>query len=361
MIASAALLTTACAPADRHSTTVESGGDASTDPPKIVAAATVSELDIRDEIVLSAEVAPWAGVTLTAELAAQVHRLTVDIGDRVTEGQVLAVLDEAESRALQAQAEAQAVRARAALAQAETDLERGEKLAATSDISVNDLDSLRLGRDTAAAQAAEAEAAVELARERMADTSIRAPWPGVISERMVEIGTWVSIGSPVLRLVDDRRMKARAAASQVDRSRLQPGFAVVVRAHALPGAVFAGRVRALGSEADTASGTYLVEAVVDRPVAPSGARLLAGMQGTMTVEIGVISGLFVPRSAVIERDGKPTVFVIDGGVARARFPQLGRETPDHVQVLGGIEVGRRVVTQGQHLLTDGDRVEVRGE
>jgi len=328
-------------------------------PTSIVVTAEVAEARMRTEVKLSAEAAPWAAVTVTAEVSGRVVAVEAEVGDQVRRGDPLARIDDTEAGAGLTQAEASLEGARAARDQAEIDLERGELLRETRDISVGDLDRLRLARTTATARHGEAEAAVVLARKRLDDTVVRAPFAGIVSRREVEMGSWLAPGAPVARLLDRERLKVRAAASQTDRARLGLGMPASIEATALPGVELEGRVRLLGQEADPATGTYLVEVAVDRPVAPDGSRLLPGMQATMTIVLEEATAVVIPRAAVVETAGGPAVFTVERGTARRVLLRLGRETSELVEVLEGLEPGEIVAVQGQHVLRDGDPVEVQ--
>ncbi|MCP4659417.1 MAG: efflux RND transporter periplasmic adaptor subunit [bacterium] len=316
----------------------------------------VREITLRDTVRLTAEVAAWAAVTVAAETTGRIVELPAEIGDQVARDQLVARIDDATVSARHSQAEAEVAQTTAALAQAERDLERGRELAKTQDISEGDLDRLTLARDTAEPQLAAARARARLSEESLADTVVRAPFAGVVSERPVEVGTWIAPGSPVVRLVDHRRVKVRGAASQRDRARLRTGLPAEVRVEALPGLTFAGRIRLLGQEADARTGTYLVEVAVDAPRAPSGERLLPGMQGSILVEIGARPALVIPRSALIPTAAGEGVFAVGDDVARFTVPETGEITKDQVEILSGLAAGDEVVVIGQHVLEDGDQV-----
>jgi len=353
LIGGLAAILVACRPPDEG----VSSGEAAPPQAKVVVTGLVVETSLRDQITLTAEAAPWAAVTVAAETVGRVVELPADDGDRVVAGAVLARLEDTQARALLAQAEARDAGGRAALAQAERDLERGQSLAETRDISQGELDGLVLGRDTAEASQREASAALDLARERLEDTVIRAPFAGVVSARLVEMGSLLAVGSPVARIVDDSRLKVRAAASQADRAHLRAGLEAAVEVHALPDEAFVGRVRFVGAESDSSTGTYLVEVAVERPVASSSARLVPGMQGTVVVTLGELSGLFAPRAALMDTQDGVAVFTVEEGRARLARPTFGHLTPELAEVVSGLEAGDPVVVQGQHLLQDGDLVE----
>ncbi len=325
--------------------------------PAVVVTATAQVQTLEDTVELSAQVTPWAAVEIASETSGPVVALPVEVGDQMDSGDLVARIDDAEVSARVAQSEAALAAAEAQLAQARTDLERGELLATTDDISAGELDRLRLAAATAEAQRDEAEAARDLAREHLRDTEIRAPFAGVISERHVEIGALLSPGTRVARLVARDRVKVRAAASAHDRAQLRVGLPAAVTAHALPGAEFEGTVRLLGQETDPTTATYAVEVTV-HDIASSQGELLPGMQGTVRVLLGERRTLTIPRMALIESGDVPVVFVIEGTTARRVEPVIGAQTPEVAEVISGLEAGDTVAIQGQHRLTDGDRVEV---
>ncbi|MEE8526920.1 MAG: efflux RND transporter periplasmic adaptor subunit [Thermoanaerobaculia bacterium] len=363
-----ALATAACGPpaepAATSGTVADPAKAAQQRPLRRVVTAVAERVALRDVVRLSAEVTPWAAVTVAAEATGRVVELPVEVGDEIAAGTLLARVDDEASRAQLAHSEARVAAAEATLEQAERDLERGRQLAETQDISLTELDRLALGRDTATAQLDADRASARLQQSMVDDAETRAPFAGMVSDRMVEVGSWIAPGSPLVRVIDRRRLKVRGSATQRDRARLTPGLSAAVRVDALPGAVWEGSVRLLGQEADGATGTYLVEVAVREPQAPTGERLLPGMQGSIEVEIGERPALMIPRLALITTADGDGVFVVrdgasddDGSVARFLQPQTGITAEDRLEILAGLEAGDRVVVAGQHVLHDGDPVE----
>ena len=327
-------------------------------PAPLVAVVDAQVEEWSETVELSVELAPWAAVTVAAEGAGRVVKLTADHGDRVEKGQLIAQLDDSGVSAELEQALARHRSAEASLEQARRDLERGRSLAGENGIlSADELDRLELAVSTGEASLSEAMAAVRVLEERIDDMVVRAPFGGTISERHAELGSWLGRGDPVVRLVDDRRLKARASASQADRVRLSLDAAVSVRADAFPQASFDGRLRYLGAEADAATGTYLVEAAVDAE--KEGLRLLPGMRGSMTLVLSTQQDLLLPRVALVD----DAVFVVQGdgeeSVVSRRPVESQPIGPGRLRVLSGLEAGERVVVQGQHRLADGARVLIR--
>ncbi len=343
------LLTLACNPAPPPDDT----------PEKPLVRTVVTEparqILLRDTVQLSAEVMPWAAVTVAAEITGRVVELPAEVGDEIGAGTPVGRIDDATARVELARTQAEATRARVALTQAERDLERGRELAKTQDISTGDLDRLNLERDTASAELAAAEARRDLYRQNADKTVVRAPFAGVVSERFVEVGSWISPGAPVVRLVSQRRVKVRGSATQRDRARLSVDLPARVTVDALPGTVFEGEIRVLGQEADAETGTYLVEVAVAQAQNEAG-RLLSGMQGSIEVEIGAREALVIPRAALVTTADGEGVFVVDDGTVRFVRPQAGVVTEDRLEIVAGLAAGDDVVVVGQHVLHDGDPV-----
>jgi RND family efflux transporter MFP subunit len=317
-----------------------------------------AEAMLHTTIEMAGEVRPWAAVTVAAEAAGRVVELQVEVGDKVSAGEILVRLDDEQVQARHKAALAEVARAEAALEQAERDRERGRQLAATRDIAEGDLERLVLACDTLAAQLDAARAGLDLAEQAVADTVVRAPFAGIISERMVEQGSWIAPGAPVARLLDQDRLKVAGAASQRDRARLEAALPAEITAPALPGEVYAGTVRLLGQEAEPATGTYLVEIAVNQPVASSGARLLPGMQARVTIALGSTRTLAVPRQALVSTSAGEGVFIVNAGKAHFRTPELGQIHDELVEIRSGLAPGDQVVISGQHVLSNGCPVQV---
>ena len=313
----------------------------------------------QDAVDLSAELLPWAAVTVAAETSGRVLDLQVEHGDRVRAGQVLARLEAKATAAEVAQAQARVKSTETALRQAELDLERGVALAGADGIvSQDDVDRWTLARDSRQAEVAEAKAALLVMRERLDDMEIRAPFAAVVSERHVEKGSWVSAGSPVFRLVAADRLKAQAAVTSTDRLRIRLGNPATFHTDALRDVAFPAQLRFLGQEADAATATFLVEAEIDPRAAEADPdSLLAGLQGTLKVVLATHEGLLVPRTAVLSTSAGSHVFVIEDGRAAKRAVDLDVVDGRRAAVLSGLQAGDRLVVQGQHRLADGQAVE----
>jgi multidrug efflux pump subunit AcrA (membrane-fusion protein) len=266
---------------------------------------------------------------------------------------------------------------------AETNAQRYASLVETGDVSRAVYDQARTQADTARAQAnaarqqlevainvarqnnagiAQAQAALEasrsqaaLAQKAVADTIIRAPFAGYISDRPVAIGEYVTPASKVVTLLKTNPIKLRLQLPEADASRVRAGATVTASVTAYPDRPFTGQVTMIDPAIDPASRTITVEAQMDNP----GNVLRSNMFATARIQLpGGGQGIFVPRTAIINdpATGSARVYVVDNTAARLRVVQLGEPVGDLVRVINGVNAGEVVATSNLDQLYDGATV-----
>lgn len=322
-------------------------------PAMAVTLAPVAERDIARGIGVSGEIAAVEEMQLGVEVAGlRVTELKVDVGASVRRGQVLLTLDRRMIRSELAQAEAALREAEAGAELARANLVRGRNLAEQRFISATQLDELRAARTQSEARVGTARAARDAAALRFGYAELRAPADGIVSKRLVQAGQVVGAGTELLRLIRDGRLEWRAELPVAQLAQISPGDRVELRAP--DGAPVVGRVRAVSPGVDIATRTGTV--FVDLP-AESG--LMTGAYVEGRIDTGRARVPTVPASAVVLRDGFPTVFVVDAeGVAHAQRVRTGARSDDALELLEGPKTGARVAVRGAGFLADGDRVRV---
>lgn len=290
--------------------------------------------------VIGRFVARQSGV-VAARSSGPVAEVLVQVGDRVTLGQVLARLDAERLRARRALAQAQVTRAR-------QDLKRLENLRRSKSAAFP-----RARYDNAVQDLAIAEANLRLAEIELKDADIRAPYPGVITIRQAEAGAYLSVGQPVVTMVNDEDLDIEADVPANRLAGLVPGREVRVAFADREG--FHATVRAIVPEENPMTRT---RAVRFTPRYSNGTRGVAINQSvTVHVPIGaereVIS---VHKDAVLHRGGKSIVFVVIDDAAQIRTVQLGAAVGNRFEVLGGLLPGDRVVVRGNERLRPGQKV-----
>jgi RND family efflux transporter MFP subunit len=207
------------------------------------------------------------------------------------------------------------------------------------------------------AQAAvdQARAAQELAELGVRDTRIVAPVDGVVSERLVAVGTLASPGTPAFTLVT-QSLELVVNVEEAQLGRVAEGQRVTLQVAAYPDETFEGRVATIAPTIDTRTRTTAVKIV---PSDPAG-RLRAGMLGRITITTAARAGtLVVPKDVLSGTPalGPAEIFVVEEGqTARRTTVNIGLVNERFAEVLEGVQEGQLVVTGGTSNLSDGDRV-----
>jgi len=307
------------------------------------------------------------------KVSGRVERLTVNLADTVSRGQVVAELDNdeyvqavAQSRAELAVARANLVEAESALEIAGRELDRVIRLRERGVASEANLDTARANRlakkarlEVAMAEVTRAEASLETARIRLGYTRITADWSGgkgsrVVAERYVDEGQTVSANTPLLRIVELDPVTGVIFATEKDYGKLQPGQGVSLNTDAYPGESFDGRILRIAPVFREATRQARVEISVKNP----GHRLKPGMFIRATVVLDrVADAVIVPEQALTSRNNRTGVFLVgdDGRSVVWREVRVGIREGGRVQVLGE-ELSGRVVTLGQQLVDEGSPI-----
>lgn len=294
--------------------------------------------------------------TLSAKTTAQILKLDVRVGDRVKKGQVIARLDSTMASISLQNAKAAERLAQANLANAKLELERAKTLRDSGALAEATFDKLKMAFDIAAAQADQGRAAVRASGQQIADSTLTAPFDGVVAARFKNAGDTVSAmpPTPLVSLVDPDHLEVRMAIPEALAPLLHIGDQLPATASP-SGAAFQVRISALGASVDAMSRTVEVLADVAEPVDPL---LRPGTLATVDLSAAPsVQGLFLPSSAIVSDDGKSFVFVAAADRLQRRPVVLTSIKPGTVLVTQGIAAGDAVAldTSGLH---DGDAVRV---
>lgn len=329
-------------------------------PPPEVRVAIIGHGSVTRSIDGVGVLRPWREVTIASQGSGAVNGVRCQVGQWVDRNEVLVELDDELARVAVAEAEADLNRAEAQQSQAATDLERAEQLLADEDISESEWELLKLRHHEAVASVAAAGARQQRAGRALRDTQVRAPFAGVVAHRAVEVGSWLSPGQPVVRLVDLGRMKAEFGIPQQRTPEVAAGMPAELTVDLYPGVTFAAEVLRVSVVADPASGQFLLEVTVsqsrDHPLRP-------GMAARLHLQTSIRdAAVLVPKEAVIDRGGTAYVMVVDDqNIARTRVIRLGASTGGYRELLDrSLSSGERVVIHGTNGVTDGVRVRVEG-
>ncbi len=298
--------------------------------------------------------------TITAETQGQVLARKALPGSTVEAGGLLIELESARQVLEVRRTEAALGTAETVLRHAERELVRGEQLLQNKALSTQRLDDLRLAVDRARNEREVALVARDTARRSLADTRIRAPFAGSVDSLAVDVGDFVSIGTPVATLVDLSRVRIFGGVTAREAARLVPGMQAHIGVADLDGKVFEADLVSVARVAGSLDGTYEIELGMQNP-----GGLRDGMVASIELrDTNETESLLAPRGALLRRAGHPEVFVVQQGpqgkVARVRSVRTGRVDGEWIEVLEGLVTGDEVVFDGQFALQDGSSVVVDG-
>jgi RND family efflux transporter MFP subunit len=326
--------------------------------PVPVDVATAEPRTIAEVVEVVGTLRPDNEVDVVPDVPGRALSVLVDVGDVVRSGQVLARLDATELALGVAQAEAAVAMAVAGRDAARRDLDAAAALGDA--VAATQIDALRSRLEAADAQVAQARAAADLAGERLADTALKSPIDGTVTRRTLDVGRMAAPGMPAFHVEDLRGLELVVAVDARVATRLLPGATVEVRADALPGQTFEGKVVVVAPSLDPQ--TRKAEVVVD--VASAAGKLLPHASAVARLVLAEVEApVAVPRDALAEADGGAAVWVVEPGqggeVSRRITVSVGARGDGWVEV-GGVPSGAKVITAGLSQVADGARVAPRG-
>ncbi len=317
--------------------------------------------------------------TLSSRVMAYVQDVRVRAGDRVAAGQVVALVDPRElesglagAKAAQREAESGLTEADNGIASAQAQLtlarvtfERMKALFEKKSVSHQEFDEAQARLRTAEAAVAMAEARraqlddrIAQARQGVATASlmrgyaeIRAPFAGLVTERMAEPGQLATPGAPLVTIEREGAYRLEAPVEESMIGQVWTGQTVQV---VLGDKTVDGQVTEIVPAVDAASRAFLVKASIR-----GGTAVRSGMFGRLRLEREMRQTITVPVGSVAERGALASVLTVERGVARQRIVTLGERRGDAVEVLSGLAEGEPVVHPRPLGLRDGSRVEVR--
>jgi membrane fusion protein, multidrug efflux system len=281
-----------------------------------------------------------ADAQVVAKTSGVLQQLLVEEGQYVRAGQTIARLDNERQRL-------EMVRAEANMRKLENNNRRARELASNKLISAEQGDQIRFDYESA-------KAAYQLAKLELSYTNISAPISGVIAQRIAKQGNLIQMNAPVYRIVDTSRLEAVLSVPEREMSRIKQGMPVTLLVDALPGQFFNGSIDRVAPVVDIGSGTFRVVCAFE-----SDSALRAGMFGRMNVVYEQRdNALTIPRTALLEDEGEPAVYVVREKKA-VRVPlKLGFVNGEIAEVVSGLKAGDQVVTAGKVAIRDGSEVQV---
>jgi RND family efflux transporter MFP subunit len=340
----------------------------------------VKRKEIQRVIDITGTLLPNEEVVVSSEVEGPVEKVLVDLGDEVKKGQLLAKVSGREfqfsvdrylaelqkalaglglgeeNEELRNDGDATEVRrARAQMDEAEQKYKRAEELFREGVVSKEGRDeaesrfkSARANYDSALqtvqslkAQIKQNRVAVQLARKKLQDTDIRAPFDGAVKERLVSVGQYLTVQTPVFSLVQTHPLKVRAEVPERAVPSIREGQTVGVTVDAFLQRTFEGKISRLSPAVDRQTRTLTIEALIDNRHHLLKPGFFAKTKVTSNEQETVIT---VPGQTIVNFFGVNKVFLVENGKIREKVIRLGDRFGEDVEVLEGLKGGEWVAS-----------------
>jgi HlyD family secretion protein len=312
--------------------------------------------------------------TLSAKILGKIAELNFEEGMKVKAGDIVARLDDSDYRAALRQAQAQAQMAKTTMDNTAPIYTRYQAARAQGAISADAVENQRLAYDNARTAYGAAQATVAMAENNLNNTLVRAPFSGVVTVRVAQVGEVVAPSASgggdtrtgVLTIVDMDSLEVQVDVSENYIERVQVGGEAVIHLDAFPDWDIPGSVIAIIPTADQSKGTVAVRVKIkskDARILPNMAARVGFMTAPEKISgAAAVARVSVPPGAVLAgQDGKTgSVFLIgaDGKIEK-RDVALGLKTAQAITILSGISAGDRLASDNLDKLQDGGRVKVQ--
>lgn len=268
----------------------------------------------------------------------KVLALTAQEGDRIAQGAVMLKLDDEMLRYqlenLDLSIEGQT-----------NDEQRATTLSQSEAVPAVQLEKVKLGLK-----------AVQIQRKQLlkqlAGMTLKAPFSGIVTKKLVDLGAVVGVGSPVFEITDVSQLKLTINVPERDIARFTINQSISIEVDAIAGKTFSGKISLVGIQADKTH-NFKVQVLVSNP----SLELRSGMYATASiVNSKSVSALSVPRNALVGSSKNPSVYVIRNGKAVLTPFSAGTSDGDFIEVISGLTNADRIILKGQVNLVDGSSV-----
>lgn len=303
-----------------------------------------SKQNLEATIPFTAVLAPSRSVDIISEVSGKIQKINKKLGQGVSTKDVLAVIDDEVPYNQFQQAQAQKLSADNSLKIAQLYLESDKILFDNDDISKLAYANSVLTVKNAEANQLSAIANLSLLEKNYNNTKIKSPISGIISRKYIELGTMVSIGMPIYRVVDLSSLKIEIGISQDLVNNVKIGSQVNVQISALNNKSFSGKVRYISPQADEQTGTFNAEIQVQNTQKMD---IRAGMTARIDLSVSNESKkLSVPNYALVTKNGDNYIYKINAGIAELYKIETGQSLGSRTIVNSGLAVGDTVVIVG---------------
>lgn len=279
--------------------------------------------------------------TIGSDASGKIIKLNVEEGDRVAQGSVIAKIDDEMIRL-------QLENAEVSIEGQRNDDNRYSNLVKENAVSGVQLEKTKLGLKSAEIQKKQLQ-------KQLKSTTIVAPFSGVITKKLIDLGSMIGPGTQLVEITDISSLKLTVSVPERDIIKFKLNQKVQVSADIYSGKVFEGTVSNLSVQADKAH-NFKVQITVKN----SNQEIMAGMYGSVSLANSKsVTSLAIPRKALVGSSKNPQVYVIRNGKAYLTSFNAGTSDGDFIEVISGIAKTDKVVVKGQVNLQDKSNVKTK--
>ena len=306
----------------------------------------------------SGEVNASQSSTLKTRHAGYVNKILVEVGDEVQNNQLLIQIDSKELNAQRQQAQAGVNQAQKNFEIAQKDLKRFERLRESNSVSEKELEQMQLQFEAAQSGLESAKQQLNQVNAMMSYTQIRAPFSGVISNKMIQKGDMAMPGMPLLSISSAEKLEVKSNVSEAQITQLSKDQSVKIQVLSL-GKTFEGKISEISNSSLGNGSQYFVKTSFDEK--PN--NVLSGMYAQILVEntssknISSLQSLLIPKSALVEKNGLQGVYMVGKSkTALLRWLKIGNTMGENIEVLSGLKAGDKIITSADGRLYNGKTI-----
>jgi RND family efflux transporter MFP subunit len=295
---------------------------------------------------------------LSTRMMGYVTETYVNVGDKVSKGQLLLRINSADISAQSAQVTASITEAKAAFKNAEKDYNRFKALYAQSSVSQKEMDDITANYEMAKARLEGATQMKNQVNAQLSYSNITAPFSGVVTGKFINKGDMANPGMPLIGLETPGKFQVIAMVPETEITKIKDGTTVNVVVKSI-NELLKGTVTEVSTSAKNTGGQYLVKVVLDK----TDAKLLSGMYTSVQFPIEKSSEtkhILVPESALIKQGQLTGIYAIGNeNVAILRWLRTGKTFGDNVEVLSGLAADEQFIVSAEGKLYNGAKISVQ--
>jgi RND family efflux transporter MFP subunit len=319
---------------------------------------TVSEQNASPILSASGKIEAVNSANISTRMMGYVDKIYVQVGDKVTKGQQLISINNADLSAKLAQVNAGITEATAAFTNAEKDFNRFTALFKENSASQKELDDITANYNMAKARLEAAKQMKNEVNAQFSYSNIRAPFNGVVTNKFIKVGDMANPGMPLMEVESPGNFQVLAMVPESEILQIKSGSEVEIMIKTLNES-FKGTVAEVSTSAKNTGGQYMVKVLLNE----SKANLLSGMYATVqfpTTKKANNDRVLVPMDAIVQNGQLSGVYTVsESNTALLRWLRLGRTYGDSVEVLSGLSAEEQYIISAEGKLYNGVKISIQ--